>query len=135
MDLNSLLNCTPFEYMVLLTIIANCVVLALEEHLPNHDKTPLAVQLETTEKYFLAIFCIEASFKIVALGFLFHKNAYLRSVWNIMDFTVVITGFITIFVSNDGSGFDLRTLRAVRVLRPLKLVSGIPSKSYFFMNW
>lgn len=27
-----------------------------------------------------------------------------------------------------GSDFDLRTLRAVRVLRPLKLVSGIPSK-------
>lgn len=28
-----------------------------------------------------------------------------------------------------GTDFDLRTLRAVRVLRPLKLVSGIPSKS------
>lgn len=27
-----------------------------------------------------------------------------------------------------GSDFDLRTLRAVRVLRPLKLVSGIPSE-------
>ena len=45
-----------------------------------------------------------------------------------MDFTVVITGFITILISNDGTSFDLRTLRAVRVLRPLKLVSGIPSK-------
>ena len=28
---------------------------------------------------------------------------------------------------SSGSRFDLRTLRAVRVLRPLKLVSGIPS--------
>lgn len=27
-----------------------------------------------------------------------------------------------------GTDFDLRTLRAVRVLRPLKLVSGIPSE-------
>ena len=35
----------PFEYMVLLTIIANCIVLALEEHLPNHDKTPLSTSL------------------------------------------------------------------------------------------
>ena len=26
------------------------------------------------------------------------------------------------------SGVDLRTLRAIRVLRPLKLVSGVPSK-------
>jgi len=45
-----------------------------------------------------------------------------------MDFTVVVTGYVTIFVSGDGTaGFDLRTLRAIRVLRPLKLVSGIPS--------
>lgn len=35
----------PFEYAVLLTIIANCVVLALEEHLPNGDKTILALEL------------------------------------------------------------------------------------------
>jgi hypothetical protein len=45
-----------------------------------------------------------------------------------MDFTVVLTGFLTIFISVDSSSFDLRTLRAVRVLRPLKLVSGVPSK-------
>lgn len=31
-------------------------------------------------------------------------------------------------LSSVGSQLDLRTLRAVRVLRPLKLVSGIPSK-------
>ena len=37
--------CTPFEYTVLLTIIANCVVLAMEEHLPNGDRTPIAQQL------------------------------------------------------------------------------------------
>ena len=29
---------------------------------------------------------------------------------------------------DDKSGVDLRTLRAIRVLRPLKLVSGVPSK-------
>ena len=35
----------PFEYAVLLTIIANCIVLALEEHLPKNDKTMLAIEL------------------------------------------------------------------------------------------
>jgi len=37
--------------------------------------------------------------------------------------------FITISASGttSTSNFDLRTLRAVRVLRPLKLVSGVPS--------
>ncbi|XP_067950470.1 voltage-dependent calcium channel type A subunit alpha-1-like [Watersipora subatra] len=112
--------------MVLLTIIANCFVLALEEHLPANDKTPLTIQLEETEKYFLAIFTVEALLKIVALGFIFDKKAYIKSVWNALDFVVVVTGFVTMFANSEG-GFDLRTLRAVRVLRPLKLVSGIPS--------
>ncbi|CAO1437735.1 unnamed protein product [Diamesa serratosioi] len=116
----------PFEYAVLMTIIANCVVLALEEHLPNGDKTILALKLEKTEVYFLGIFCVEASLKILALGFVMHKNSYLRNIWNIMDFFVVVTGFMTLF-PDQGTGVDLRTLRAIRVLRPLKLVSGIPS--------
>lgn len=34
-----------FEYAVLVTITANCVVLAMEEHLPGGDRAPLAVQL------------------------------------------------------------------------------------------
>ncbi|KAG5672200.1 hypothetical protein PVAND_002347 [Polypedilum vanderplanki] len=116
----------PFEYAVLMTIIANCVVLALEEHLPNGDKTLLALQLEKTEPIFLGIFCVEASLKILALGFVLHKNSYLRNIWNIMDFFVVVTGFITMLPEQQ-IDLDLRTLRAIRVLRPLKLVSGIPS--------
>ncbi|CAK9291753.1 unnamed protein product [Gordionus sp. m RMFG-2023] len=116
----------PFEYMVLLTIIANCIVLALEEHLPHGDKTTLAQKLDKTEVYFLGIFLVEASVKIIALGFIFHKGSYLRSIWNIMDFIVVVTGLVTVMATKSTS-FDLRTLRAVRVLRPLKLVSGIPS--------
>ncbi|KAJ9592911.1 hypothetical protein L9F63_015416, partial [Diploptera punctata] len=112
---------------VLLTIIANCVVLALEEHLPCKDKTILAQKLEKTEVYFLGIFCVEASLKILALGFVLHPRSYLRNIWNMMDFVVVVTGFITLFPYNEDMDMDLRTLRAIRVLRPLKLVSGIPS--------
>lgn len=39
---------TPFEYMILATITANCVVLALEQHLPGEDKTPMAKRLVRT---------------------------------------------------------------------------------------
>ncbi|XP_047674781.1 calcium channel, voltage-dependent, N type, alpha 1B subunit, a isoform X11 [Tachysurus fulvidraco] len=113
----------PFEYMILATIIANCIVLALEQHLPADDKTPMSERLDDTEPYFIGIFCFEAGIKIIALGFAFHKGSYLRNGWNVMDFVVVLTGILTTV----GTDFDLRTLRAVRVLRPLKLVSGIPS--------
>jgi len=40
-----LIEWPPFEYTVLLTIIANCVVLAVERPLPNNDKTELARRL------------------------------------------------------------------------------------------
>eukprot|EP00062_Callorhinchus_milii_P011414 gi/632957387/ref/XP_007894449.1/ PREDICTED: voltage-dependent N-type calcium channel subunit alpha-1B [Callorhinchus milii] len=113
----------PFEYMILATIIANCIVLALEQHLPDGDKTPMSERLDDTEPYFIGIFCFEAGIKIIALGFAFHKGSYLRNGWNVMDFVVVLTGIL----ATVGTDFDLRTLRAVRVLRPLKLVSGIPS--------
>ncbi|KAL9697818.1 hypothetical protein quinque_001259 [Culex quinquefasciatus] len=116
----------PFEYAVLLTIIANCVVLALEEHLPHGDKTLLAQKLEKTEAYFLGIFCVEASLKILALGFVMHKHSYLRNIWNIMDFFVVVTGSMTIFAEANVD-VDLRMLRSFRVLRPLKLEGEFPT--------
>lgn len=31
--------------MILATIIANCIVLALEQHLPDEDKTPMSERL------------------------------------------------------------------------------------------
>ena len=31
--------------MILATIIANCIVLALEQHLPDGDKTPMSERL------------------------------------------------------------------------------------------
>ena len=84
----------PFEWTVLVTIIASCVVMALEEHLPNGDKTNLAIKLTVTESYFLGIFCVEMGLKIVALGFILHPKSYLRNIWNIMDFVVVVTGSV-----------------------------------------
>merc|ERR1719323_1407992 len=47
-----------------------------------------------------------------------------------MDFFVVTSGFLPYVMPQDGGeggGVDLSTLRTFRVLRPLKLVSGVPS--------
>ena len=49
---------------------------------------------EQTEPYFLGIFTVEASLKILALGFVLHRGSYLRNTWNIMDFIVVVTGYV-----------------------------------------
>lgn len=49
---------------------------------------------DDTEPYFIGIFCFEAGIKIIALGFVFHKGSYLRNGWNVMDFVVVLTGWV-----------------------------------------
>ena len=58
------------------------------------QQNTLFVLQEATEVYFLGIFCVEALLKIVALGFCLHRGSYLRNVWNIMDFVVVVTGYV-----------------------------------------
>lgn len=37
--------CRFFEIFMILTIIANCIVLALEEHLPNNDENTMTQTL------------------------------------------------------------------------------------------
>lgn len=54
--------------------------------------SPLLPLQDDTEPYFIGIFCFESGIKILALGFAFHKNSYLRNGWNVMDFVVVLTG-------------------------------------------
>ena len=61
---------------------------------------------EKTEVYFLAIFCVEATFKIVALGFVLHQGAYLRNAWNIMDFVVVVTGSVLTLLVSTAESFN-----------------------------
>ena len=86
--------------------------------------------------------------KIIAQGFIQHQNAYLRNAWNILDFTIVMIGSVvsppntthhlirsslyrvvsTILSTMKIDQFDVKALRAFRVLRPLRLVSGVPSE-------
>jgi len=120
----------PFEYFILTTIMVNCILLALNTPLPQHDKSDLNIRLESAEIYLLGIFCVEALLKIASLGFILHPGSYLRNGWNILDFVVVVTGIISLpqlKLNIDAS--SIKALRAGRVLRPLKLVSGIPSMS------
>ena len=74
------------------------------------------------------IFTSESALKIIAYGFAFHPGAYLRNGWNILDFIIVVIALLSTVLSHLAiKGFDVKALRAFRVLRPLRLVSGVPS--------
>lgn len=107
----------------------NCVALAVATPYPKGDTNDTNQLLERIEIIFLVIFTAECFFKIIAYGLVMHQGAYLRSVWNILDFVIVVIGLFTVAMSSimkEGS-FDVKALRAFRVLRPLRLVSGVPS--------
>ncbi|XP_049315483.1 muscle calcium channel subunit alpha-1 isoform X11 [Bactrocera dorsalis] len=124
----SIVEWKPFEYLILLTIFANCVALAVYTPYPYSDSNVTNQALEKIEYIFLVIFTAECVMKIIAYGFLLHSGSYLRNGWNILDFFIVVIGMISTVLSNlMKEGFDVKALRAFRVLRPLRLVSGVPS--------
>lgn len=60
--------------------------------------------------------------KIFAFGFLFNKGAYLRDLWNVLDFVIVVTSLLPLIVN---IGFSVNALRAIRVLRPLRTITKV----------
>ncbi len=61
--------------------------------------------------------------KILGMGFVFNTNSYLRDSWNIIDFVVVVVGYVQLFI--EGSNVNLGGLRTFRVLRPLRSIQRI----------
>ncbi|RUS83605.1 hypothetical protein EGW08_008624 [Elysia chlorotica] len=117
-----------FEFLVLITIFANCIALAIQTPYPNADSNDLNAALDRIEYVFILIFLLESILKIIAYGFVMHPGAYLRNGWNALDFIIVVIGTISQVLSFvQDNRFDIKALRAVRVLRPLRLVSRAPS--------
>merc|ERR1719403_86070 len=117
-----------FEILILLTILGTCISLAVFTPFPNGDSNATNDFLEEIEIIFTVIFTAECLMRIIALGFVAHPTAYLRNSWNILDFTIVMIGMISeVLAILQIEGFDVKALRAFRVLRPLRLISGVPS--------
>ncbi|XP_026791092.3 calcium channel, voltage-dependent, L type, alpha 1D subunit, a isoform X5 [Pangasianodon hypophthalmus] len=124
------------------------MALAIYVPFPEDDSNSTNHDLESVEYAFLIIFTVETFLKIIAYGLVMHQNAYVRNGWNMLDFVIVVIGLFSVIlevVTKEGGqqgsgspapshghggkpgGFDVKALRAFRVLRPLRLVSGVPS--------
>uniref|UniRef100_A0A4W6E123 Voltage-dependent L-type calcium channel subunit alpha n=1 Tax=Lates calcarifer TaxID=8187 RepID=A0A4W6E123_LATCA len=131
----------PFDIFILLAIFANCVAMGVTKPYPDDDSNATNHKLEQVEYVFLVIFTIETFTKILAYGLVMHPSAYIRSGWNLLDFIIVIVGLFSVIAeamtdhkpgeahhaAGKPGGLDVKALRAFRVLRPLRLVSGVPS--------
>lgn len=112
-----------FDKIILVVIVVNSLVLALDNEVYIITK-----YAEDIDFIFLIIYTIEMILKIIAMGFFMRAHSYLRDTWNVLDFLVVILGWISLnFASDDGA--DISAIRVIRILRPLRTINSMPGMS------
>ena len=81
-----------FDNIIMALIVANSVCMGAFDYID--EDAPRNVLLNQLSDVFSILFTIEAVIKIIALGFIFGKNTYLRDAWNVIDFFIVITALL-----------------------------------------
>lgn len=113
-----------FETFIFHFIALNSLLLIVDE--PVLSNTYTINTILRLSQVLSAIFILEALSKIFVMGFCWGKHTYLRDSFNLLDFTIVIISIIDFAFDYVNSNIDisyLRAFRALRALRPLKLVS------------
>ncbi|WWC62542.1 uncharacterized protein I303_105138 [Kwoniella dejecticola CBS 10117] len=78
---------------------------------------------DLTEVALGTVFVAEALIKIIADGFMFAPNAYLLSLWNVLDFIILITLLVNTTTSLIFIGGLSRVTRALKSFRALRLIT------------
>ena len=105
-----------FRNVILIFILASSLMLAIEPGI-EPSNTKLLDLLAMVDWVFNTVFLVEAVAKIIVFGFIAHEKAYLRSGANCLDFFLVMASFALA---------GMKSLRTVRVLRPLRAISRDP---------
>lgn len=116
---------TPyFDQFIYRLIALNSLLLAIAE--------PILTDKYSIDTISLISFCISILFiiecflKILVMGFVLGKHSYLRDMFNLLDFIIVVFSILDILLAYFKADLDvgaIRAFRALRALRPLKLVS------------
>ncbi len=110
-----------FESISISVIVVNSLFLAMDDPLRDPSETPAF--MTAADDVFQYLYTIEMVVKIVSLGFILNQGSYLRDAWNILDFVIIASGYMSMFLQ--GSGVNLSALRSFRVIRPLRTISSV----------
>ncbi|XP_054846939.1 sodium channel protein type 5 subunit alpha-like [Eublepharis macularius] len=108
-----------FTMFIMVTILTNCVFMALSE---SPEKTEESRWSKYVEYTFTGIYTFESIIKILARGFCLNEFTFLRDPWNWLDFSVIVMAFVGEFTQLG----NVAVLRMFRVLRALKTISIVP---------
>ena len=87
-----------FEYFILSIICTNSIALAIYDYSDRNNLTKRNQIVNSLSTTFSVLFMIEFLLKVIAYGFIFHKKGYIRDGWNILDFIVVIAGWVALII-------------------------------------
>ncbi|RPD56855.1 hypothetical protein L226DRAFT_468999 [Lentinus tigrinus ALCF2SS1-7] len=124
-----------FQLLLLLTVIGGIIVESIATPLYRRDfyaqhGAVRGTWFDIAEGSFALVLLLEFIIKVIADGFLFTPNAYIRSIWNVLDFFILVgimvnatTGLIFI----GGLSRITRSLKALRALRLITLIEKMRS--------
>ena len=116
-----------FDRFITFVILLNSLLLAFTDYTERVDVNYVSPRNRVfgyIDIVFSVIFLGECVSKLIALGFFWHKNSYLRDAWNWLDFFIVIVSVIGWLPFFDAGA--LKALRTFRILRPLRSINSLP---------
>ncbi|KAH9849175.1 Ion transport protein-domain-containing protein [Lenzites betulinus] len=117
-----------FQLLLLLTVIGGIVVESIATPVYRRNFYAENGQVRGTwfdlaEGSFALVLLLEFVIKIIADGFSFTPNAYIRSIWNILDFFILVGILINATTGLIFIGGLSRVTRALKALRALRLIT------------
>ena len=97
---HSIISTKAFDNLCITVIFMNSMVMMVED--PTLKEPPKF--FADVDKVFLILYSIEMVLKIFGYGFIMSEKAYLKDTWNILDFTIVISGYLTLLTASDDDG-------------------------------
>ncbi|PCH34579.1 hypothetical protein WOLCODRAFT_106220 [Wolfiporia cocos MD-104 SS10] len=124
-----------FQFYILLAVIGGIVVewIATPIYRRNYELQHGLIRgswFNIAEASFGLTLVLEFIIKVIADGFIFTPNAYLRSIWNLLDFLImagVLSNLIAGLIFLSGLSRFTRSLKALRALRLITLIETLRS--------
>lgn len=96
-DSGSVFAKPPFDWLILFTIVASTIVLAIDSPLFILNNPRSSALFQVANLVFTIIFIAEFVLRAIADGLWFTPKAYFRQPWNVFDFVLLVAQCIDVF--------------------------------------
>lgn len=110
-----------FQFATLTIICIHCIFLGLYDYRDRNSSTLVNNFINFAEPFFISFYSFEMMVKVISKCFFYGKKSYLKSLFNFIDFLVVVFGWLS-FLDN---------LEFFGILRTIKILEFMEKKNIF----